>query len=315
MSAAPQEPDAALLQVRQVHKRYGPVHALRGAQLRVEPGEVVALLGVNGAGKTTLLRCVCGLLEPDEGQVGWGGGGDPRCEVGYCPQALTLWPALTCLEQLAFLGQLHGLGRRARRARARELLEALGLQGRADDLARTLSGGMKRRLSIALALVHDPALLVLDEAEVGLDPQSRVALRAFLASLAHRQGKGVLLSTHGLDEVERLADRVVILDQGQVLAEGAPAQLVAELGQASILELELDPEAPGRGELLEELARHAELEHQGARVRARIQAPMEQLERLLASARDRGLKPRHLSVRQPGLEDVFLELTGRRLAS
>jgi ABC-2 type transport system ATP-binding protein len=211
-----------LLEALALSHRYGERRALDGVSLRLEPGAVVALLGPNGAGKSTLLRALCGLLRPDQGRVI----AAPGAAVGWCPQHMALWDDLTPREQLDFLGAAWRLPRADRRRRADALLDALGLLDRADDLASALSGGMRRRLAVALALIHSPRVLLLDEPEVGLDPASRASLRAFLADFA-RQGRAVLLSTHDLHEAERSARELLILDQGRLLDRGAPAALIA----------------------------------------------------------------------------------------
>jgi ABC-2 type transport system ATP-binding protein len=223
-----------LLEARALAKRFGGREALRGVDLALWPGRVCALLGSNGAGKTTLLRVLCGLLAPDSGQVIL-----PRSapgsalvrQVGYCPQELLLWTDLSCLEQLVFVGELHGL--LDAKARAMSLLARFGLEARAHSLGGELSGGMRRRLSLAMALLHAPPILILDEPEVGLDPQSRAALRDTLRALAD-EGKAVLLSTHDAAEAKN-ADEVVVLDAGRVVAQGSPSEVVARAG---VLDLE-----------------------------------------------------------------------------
>ncbi|MEM1348002.1 MAG: ABC transporter ATP-binding protein [Myxococcota bacterium] len=222
-----------LLHARALTKRYGRIHALRGVDLSAHPGRVLALLGKNGAGKTTLLRILCGLIAPDAGCVRGRDGAKLHTLIGYCPQELLVWPDLTCAEQLDVMGRAHGLCARARASRAASLLDELELTPRARDLAGTLSGGLKRRLSIAMALMHDPAILVLDEPEVGLDPQSRVSLRATLERLASSHGKAVLLSTHTIGEIQRIADDVAILHQGSMLTQ---APLAGVLGEEADLE-------------------------------------------------------------------------------
>lgn len=219
--------------------RFGAVEALAGVDFAARSGEVVALLGPNGAGKTTLLRALCGLLEPSEGEIrvrAGGGRGLLRQAVGWCPQGLVVWGSLTCQEQLELMGSMQGLGRREARARALATLEVMGLGGAASRLAEALSGGMKRRLSVGLALVHDPPVLLLDEPEAGLDPESRWALRAFVQAQARERGRAVVISTHHVDEAERAADRVVLLASGRVRGEGTPAAVARQAGAASLEE-------------------------------------------------------------------------------
>lgn len=208
-------------------KRYGDLTAVDGLSLTAEAGRLLALLGPNGAGKTTTISIVSGLLHPDGGRLLWDG--EPveprslRTRVGVCPQEVEAWARLTCGEQLRFLGSLHGLGRRPSAQRADSLLSDVGLTAKRDAQARTLSGGMQRRLNLAMALVNDPPLLVLDEPEAGLDPQGRVLVRELIASLARR--KIVILTSHNMDEVDRLADEVAIIDHGRLLDVGSPEEL------------------------------------------------------------------------------------------
>lgn len=218
--------------------RYGSVEALRGVDVAVRCGEVLALLGANGAGKTTLLRALCGLLRPLAGEVTLevGGGLRRREAVGWCPQGLVVWESLTCMEQVEFMASMQGVGVASGRRRGLALLEALGLGEVASRQAGQLSGGMQRRLSVALALVHDPPVLALDEPEAGLDPESRWALRRFVQEEAHGRGRAVVISTHHVDEASRVADRVVVLARGRVVGEGTPEEVARAAGAGSLEE-------------------------------------------------------------------------------
>jgi len=181
---------------------------------------------------------ICGFLAPGAGTISmavrpeWGGA---RRAIGYCPQEIMVWETLSCREQLVFMGRVHDLGGRRAKARADFLLEALGLAERSRSLAKTLSGGMRRRLNIALALVHEPELVVLDEPQAGLDPQGRVLVREFVRSL--RSTSSVLLTTHDMEEADRLADRVAIMDGGRILALDSPEGLRASEGAAEVVEV------------------------------------------------------------------------------
>ena len=199
---------APTLIARGLTRRFGSLLAVDGLDIEVQRGEVLGFLGPNGAGKTTSIRMLCGLLRPDAGEVLLGGeplgpAAHHRRRVGLCPQQVVVWDRLTCLEQLTFLGTMYEVPASEARSRGESLLDRLGLSARAGALARTLSGGMQRRLNVALALVHDPELVVLDEPEAGLDPQSRVLVRDFITELAAT--KAVVLTTHNMDEAERSA--------------------------------------------------------------------------------------------------------------
>jgi ABC-2 type transport system ATP-binding protein len=226
---------AVKLESRALTKRFGNITAVDGLSFTIEGGEVFALLGPNGAGKTTAISIICGLLAPDSGAVLFDGE-DSRTgrsgikkRVGLCPQNIVVWDRLTCFEQLVFMAELYGCGRAEARENASRLLDDLDLAPKRNRLAKTLSGGMKRRLNIALALVHDPDIIVLDESEAGLDPQSRVLVREYVRSLAKR--KTVLLTTHDMDEAERISDRVAIMDSGKLLVVDTPKALLERFGE------------------------------------------------------------------------------------
>lgn len=224
-------PEAApvVLKTEGLTKRYGDVLAVDGLTLEVRRGEILGFLGPNGAGKTTTIGMISGLVRPDGGRVTINGlpAGHHRVAdlIGLAPQEAVVWPKLTVREQLEFIGRMHGLDKAAAGKRAGELLDWVGLVDKGGRLARTLSGGMKRRLSLILAMVHDPAILLLDEPEAGLDPQSRVLVRELIRSLARSSGKTIILSTHDMDEADRLADRVAIIDRGRLLVIGTPEEL------------------------------------------------------------------------------------------
>jgi ABC-2 type transport system ATP-binding protein len=226
---------AITLQTHNLTKRYGALVAVKDLCLEVHEGEVFGFLGPNGAGKTTAIHMMCGLLKPDAGQVlirgepVSNGGREVRARVGMCPQNVIVWERLTCLEQLEFFGQMYGLNGRLARQRGQRLLEEVGLGEKVHHLASSLSGGMRRRLNLIMALIHDPEIVVLDEPEAGLDPQSRILVRDYIRSLAAR--KTIVLTTHNMDEAERVCSRVAILDHGQLLVVDHPEALKRRLGE------------------------------------------------------------------------------------
>jgi ABC-2 type transport system ATP-binding protein len=229
----------AALAVRDVVKSYGRVRALAGVSLTVRPGEFVALLGPNGAGKTTLFQLLSGLFTQDAGDIAVMGH-DMRVDavpalagLGIVFQAPTLDLELSVRANLKFHAGLHGLPAAATQARIAADLERLGLAGRADDPARALSGGERRRIELARALLHEPRVLLMDEATVGLDPGSRRELLGLVRALRDQRALAVLWATHLCDEAA-LADRVIVLDRGRVLRDAAPAALVAEAGGADL---------------------------------------------------------------------------------
>lgn len=224
-----------MLRLRHVSKNYGAARAVDRLDLELSPGEVFGLLGPNGAGKTTTLHMVVGLSAPDEGEVELSDLGSPlranvRRAIGYAPQSLCLYDELTARENVELMAGLYGLSGREKRDAAQGALTTVALADRADQRAGTFSVGMKRRLTLATAIVHRPRLLVLDEPTAGVDPQSRNAIFDNLRSLA-ASGVTVLYTTHFMEEAELLCDRVAIIDRGTILALGTVAELLAGRGE------------------------------------------------------------------------------------
>ena len=308
-------PSIPAIQTRRITKRYGSLTAVEDLSLDVRAGEVFGLLGPNGAGKSTSINILCGLLRPDSGEVLLhnrpitNGDAHLRRRVGVCPQNITLWNNLTCLEQMQFVGELYGLKSQTARERSVKLLSDLDLQDKKDSLARTLSGGMQRRLNLALALVHDPEILVLDEPEAGLDPQSRVLVREYIKSLAHR--KTIILTTHNMDEAERLADRVAIIDHGRLLMVDSPAALKGQAGEGDVLEFELKANMGAAVKALRPLISEVSTTNHTICLRAR--GMVERLPAILEALRNVDAAPEEVHLRSNSLEDVFISLTGRRL--
>jgi ABC-2 type transport system ATP-binding protein len=307
---------AIVLQARELTKRYGALTAVNKLSLEVHEGEVFGLLGPNGAGKTTSINMLCGLLRPDSGQVLiqgkiiTNGGSGIRSRVGVCPQNIILWNTLTCLEQMQFIGEMYGLKHKVARQRGEQLLKDLDLSEKEDKLARTLSGGMQRRLNLAMALVHDPEILVLDEPEAGLDPQSRVMVRDYIKSLARR--KTIILTTHNMDEAERIADRVAIIDHGQLLTVDTPGALKRTVGEGDVLEIELNNGTAERAlAAVTPIVPEVSMTDHTVIIRAR--GVVEMLPAILEALHDIDAKVGEVHLRANSLEDVFLSLTGRRL--
>ena len=309
-----------VLQTENLTKRYGSLTAVQDLTLEVYEGEVFGFLGPNGAGKTTSINMMCGLLKPDAGRILLhgkpltSGDGSARARVGVCPQEVALWERLTCLEQLQFIGQMYGMKAGKARQRGKELLEVLDLVEKRDKQARVLSGGMKRRLNLAMALVHDPEIVVLDEPEAGLDPQSRLSVREYIHSLARR--KTIILTTHNMDEAERLADRVAIIDRGRLLVLDTPESLKARVGEGDVLEITSNGKSIDIEKLTVSLAHingqisvsqtHGTLILRGLNLVSLLPQIMEALT-------DLGIQADEVRLRANTLEDVFIQLTGRKL--
>ena len=317
---APAEPRVNLRAVG-LTKRYGDLVAVDDLSLDVLEGEVFGFLGPNGAGKTTSISMMSGLLSADAGQTFVygepvvGGGADVRCRVGVCPQKVILWDRLTCIEQLQFVGELYGVARTEARARGETLLDTMELTGKRDRLAKTLSGGMQRRLSLILALVHDPDIVVLDEPEAGLDPQSRVLVREFIKSLATERKKTVILTTHNMDEADRASDRVAIIDHGKLLVLDTPERLKHDIGAGGTLEVRIagGPEAltedvlTGLRETFDDVTDTEDV------LLFRARGIVDVIPEILPALAARDLRPADIHLRENTLEDVFISLTGRRL--
>lgn len=317
---ASEEPSIPLaVEMRDVTRKYGELRALDRLSLKIHEGEIFGILGPNGAGKSTAIQILCGLLRPDAGEIRLYGrllsSKADATSIGICPQRLILWGKMTCFEQLVFLGQMYDRPRPWLEERADFLLGALQLREKAHALAKTLSGGMQRRLNLLMALIHDPALLVLDEPEAGLDPQSRVLVREFLRGWIKQPGKTAILTSHDMDEVERLADRVGILDRGRLLVVGTPDALKATIGQGDILKMTFPSASPSRlDQALFVLGQiFPALTWDGETLVLRHPDLVAHLTAILELLRSQALFPSDLQLRPNTLEDVFLALTGRSL--
>jgi ABC-2 type transport system ATP-binding protein len=295
-------------------KRYGDITAVDDLSLIIHRGEVFGLLGPNGSGKTTTINMICGLLQPDKGNVFFDGkpvqNRELRFRVGVCPQNIVLWGTLSCLEQLEFMGEMYDIPHKEARRRGEDLLDIVGLSEKKNKLARTLSGGMQRRLNLVMALVHDPEILVLDEPESGLDPQSRVLVREYIHSLAHF--KTIILTTHNMDEAERMADRVAIIDHGHLLMVDSPSELKKSIGEGDVLELDL------KGIPMESAVQKISHITSGISfientIFLHVHDVVELLPLIQDALKQAGCTILEVRLRANSLEDVFLSLTGRKL--
>ena len=295
----------------------GP-RAVDGIHLRVEPGEVYGFLGPNGAGKSTTVLMLTTLLPPTAGTARVAGydivkqGPQVRASIGAALQEAALDQFLTGRDHMRLQAALHGLPRVERRKRGDELLERVGLSEAADRRVRGYSGGMKRRLDLALALVHRPRILFLDEPTTGLDPQSRSALWAEVSRLARDEGVTVFLTTQYLEEADVLADRVGIIDHGMIVAEDTPENLKAEIGRPSV---EATPVKEGQREVVAIVLRRfgQEIPAQPGAVSVRLDQGAGDLADVVRALDSEGLKVSNLRLDEPTLNDVFLEKTGRSL--
>ena len=300
------------VRVSGLEKSYGDVKALSGVTFSVSRGEVFAYLGPNGAGKTTTISILCGLVERDAGDVAVSGldvARDPigvKQQIGLVPEESNLYAELTCRRNLEYLGELYGLPRARRKARATELLGSFDLADRADMPFRTLSRGMKRRLTVAASLVHAPTILFLDEPTAGLDVPSARALRSLIKT-TNRNGTTVFLTTHNLAEAEQLADRVLILVRGRVVAQGTAQEIRERVRKVNALSVVFSAEVAA-----DELRRDCPAVRSAANAdgswRLEVSDPHEAVAEVLAFADRRGVRVVALNTAAAGLEDAFMSI-------
>jgi lipooligosaccharide transport system ATP-binding protein len=306
--------DAALIRARGLTKRFGGFTAVDAIDFELRRGEAFGFLGPNGAGKSSTMRMIGCVSPPTAGELSIfsldpvADGPEIRARLGVVPQEDTLDVELTVQENLLVYGRYFGLSRPVIRERSARLLEFVQLADRAGDRVEPLSGGLKRRLTIARSLINDPEILLLDEPTTGLDPQARHVVWDRLFRLK-QQGVTLVLTTHYMDEAEQLCDRLVVMDRGKIAAEGSPRQLIEQYSTPEVLELRFDPadHEQAAGKVGDAGAQRTEV------LADRILLYVRNGDEALAAVRGLGLEPQTSLVRRSTLEDVFLRLTGRRL--
>lgn len=307
------------LTVKGLSKYYSSLPAVDNISFSVFKGEVFGLLGPNGAGKTSIIKMLCGILKADSGLILLDGislaaeYNQIKNLIGLCPQDIVIWEHLTCFEQLKFMGMSYGLSSRTAGERSESLLDALGLIDKKHKLAITLSGGMQRRLNIALALVHDPELIILDEPQAGLDPQSRILVRDFIRQLAKQ--KTVILTTHDMDEADRLSDRVAIIDHGKILMTDTPEKLKSKSGMGDIIQVKLGGLNKTKIEkLLHSLpAVFSEKKYSDGLLLLGATDVIELIPTVHKILTHLNLPAEDITIRKHTLEDAFISMTGRGL--
>jgi ABC-2 type transport system ATP-binding protein len=303
--------------VQELRKRYDDVQALDGVTFSVREGEVFGLLGPNGAGKSTTVRVLVTLTHPDEGGARVAGydvrtqQASVRRAIGYVPQDSGVDQFGTGRENLMLQGRVQGMSGRALRERADELLELVGIADAADRVVRGYSGGMRRRLDIALGLVHRPRVLFLDEPTTGLDPEARVAMWSEVSRLAEAEALTILLTTHYLEEADQLADRLAIVSRGKVVVEGTPTELKERL-QGDAVHVELESGAVAEAErVLASVGARPEQVLDGQTVVARVDHGGRALPGIISALDGAGIAVESVAVSRPSLDDVYLHFTGR----
>jgi len=309
----------AAIEVEQIEKKFGDFTAVDHVSFRVERGEIFGLLGPNGAGKSTLIRMLTTLIEPTSGTArvhGFDIRQSPnavRKSIGVIPQASTSDLDLSLTENLSIFAKLYGVPREFRRREIKELLEAVDLGAWADKPVKFLSGGMRRRLEIARGLVHQPKIFFLDEPTTGLDPVSRVAVWDMLKRLKQERDLTILMTTHYMDEADKLADRIAIVDHGKLVALDTPFRLKASIPGENMLEVSFSAEPPDWLPALERLPEVASVSlHDHVYRIASRNGPRTTVD-LVEAAKERGLTVTALSVQSATLDDVFMHFTGRQL--
>jgi len=301
-----------------LRRSFGDLVAVDDVGFHIDAGETYGLLGPNGAGKTTTISMIVGLLERDGGDITVAG--QPmttrsvraKAAIGYVPQDLAIYPDLSGRENLLFFARLYGMSGSRAKARTAEVLEVIGLADRGGDLSKKYSGGMKRRLNIGIALLHQPRLLVLDEPTVGVDPQSRNAILDNVRSLSGK-GMAVLYTTHYMEEAEHLCDRVGIIDHGKLIAEGTRRELVGLVGERDRVSLGATGDLAATAQALAALPGVHEAGATEDGIALVVDDARGLLPEILAQASDAGATIKTVEVTEPDLEAVFLHLTGRAL--
>ena len=304
-----------------LRKSYGPVQALDGVSFAVREGEVFGLLGPNGAGKTTTVRVLVTLTRPDDGRASVAGHDVVRAAhavrrtIGYVPQETGADGYATGRENLMLQGRVQGMGGRELKDRVARLLELVGIADAADRVVKGYSGGMKRRLDVALGLVHRPRVLFLDEPTTGLDPEARVAMWEEVGRLAEEESLTILLTTHYLEEADELADRLAIVSRGKIVVEGTPTELKAGLrGDAVQVELQNGGAADAQA-ILASLGASPEQVLDGRVLVARVENGGRAVPGIISALESAGIGVASVSVSRPSLDDVYLHYTGRDFAA
>lgn len=315
---------SAIVEVQDLYKQYSPpdgVVAVKNVSFDIQEGEIFSLLGPNGAGKTTIISIISCLLAPTRGDAVVDGHSvvneakEVKKVIGVVPQEIALYNRITARDNLVFWGKMHGLSGQLLKERVTTALEVAGLTDRANDQVVTFSGGMKRRLNIAVGLLHNPKILFMDEPTVGIDPQSRRRILDTVKEL-NQQGLAVLYTTHYMEEAQELSQRIGIIDGGELIALGTLDELTKTVGQFDTIRIQLGTDLQYNGQLIESISKLPNI-HQAIREEEEliIQVPNanEALPKLVQAIANDGGEVKQMEVREPNLEAVFLHLTGRAL--
>ena len=303
--------------VEDLRKRYSDVQALNGVSFTVSEGEVFGLLGPNGAGKTTTVKVLATLTKPDSGRAEVvmqdvvKNPNGVRRTIGYVPQTSGVDRDATGRENLTLQGRIQGMRGTELKSRVHELLDLVGIEDAADRVVRGYSGGMKRRLDVALGLVHRPRVVYLDEPTTGLDPEARVSMWEELGRIADRESLTILLTTHYLEEADHLANRLAIVSRGQVVVEGTPNELKRSLAGDSVTVELLDGKVMDARRIIESLDGIREVRAEGRQLRSRVESGARAIPQILSALERNGIVVDAVDSHRPSLDDVYLHYTGR----
>lgn len=312
---------ALAIEVENLTKNFGDLTAVDQLSLEIRKGEVFGFLGPNGAGKTTSIRMMAGLLKPTSGKVLIEGekieavSKSVKRKIGVCPQDIIAWDRLTCRENLLLIGDMYEVPREVSVQRTAELLQDMNLTEKGNVLAKKLSGGMKKRLNLAMALIHDPEIIVLDEPITGLDPQSRLMVSEFIHSLGEDEGKTIILTTHLMEIADQLSDRVAIIDHGKLLVLDTPEQLKKTIGRGDVVEISLyDRNRNSQAvRMIKEMEGIEEVNEIRGNITLRALNAVNMLPTIFNSLQRIDADILNLSLRSNSLENVFITLTGKGL--
>ncbi|WP_074598264.1 ABC transporter ATP-binding protein [Sediminibacillus halophilus] len=308
-----------MLETTNLKKMFKKNVAVSDVNLYLDKGESVGLLGPNGAGKSTAISMISSLVKPTAGDVTWHGKSvvkDPnviRMYLGVVPQDIALYKELTAVENLRFFGRIYGLKGKALESQMANVLEIVGLTERKNELVKHYSGGMQRRINIAVALLHEPEIIIMDEPTVGIDPQSRNYILEMVQKLNQEKGMTVLYTSHYMEEVERLCDRIYIMDHGKVIASGTKQELTSILSSEETIWIELDRSYPDLAAELNEMEGVLRVTETDNGIKLITPKNSRLLGSIFQAAERQQVQITSLNVQVPTLEDVFLHLTGRKL--
>ena len=307
-----------LIEIKGVGKSYGNLKAVDNVSLDVKEGEIFGLLGPNGAGKSTLISILCTLLPFDTGEIlvnnknVMRSSGEIKRILGLVPQEIALYPTLTAKENLMFWGRMYGIGGKLLRERVDEALELAGLKDRAKEQIEKYSGGMKRRINIAAALLHHPKIVIMDEPTVGIDPQSRNYILETVLKL-NREGMTVIYTSHYMEEVELLCSRIAIMDHGKIIALGSKEELQKVVGEKELVNISATGLDEKLKKELQKLDGVLEVAYADGNLSIAAKSADAVLARIISTLDAHNCKIQMVDIKQPNLESVFLHLTGRAL--